>query len=497
MRIAVLHNAVDPRAATPDEQDTLVQVESVSSALAAIGHAPVAVSCGLDLEAVATKLRALEPDLVFNLVESIAGSGRLIHLAPSLLDQLGLGFTGSPTDALYLTSSKLLAKSWLRLRGLPVPEWVTIDELRAGRVPPAGRLIIKSVWEHASIGLDESSILEPESGEALRAEMERRRPSLGGTCFAEGFVPGREFNLSVIERGGRLAVLPPAEIVFEGYAEDQPKVVGYRAKWEESSYEFHHTPRRFAFPPEDAPLVELLAELALRACRGFGVRGYARVDFRVDESGLPFILEVNANPCLSPDAGFAAAAAEAGIGYAALVETIVQAAVGGRAPSAAENEGIAFRGAIEPGDRAAVEEAVRATRFFTEAEVGVALELVDAALEKGSAASGYCFLLAGPPNGLDGYTCFGPIAGTVSSFDLFWIVVHPRAQRRRLGRALLEETERRIAAAGGTRVVAETSGRRRYTPTRRFYEANGYVLRAVVDDFYAPGDAKLIFVKAL
>jgi D-alanine-D-alanine ligase len=118
-------------------------------------------------------------------------------------------------------------------------------------------------------------------------------------------------------------VLPPAEILFEGYADQALKIVGYRAKWDSDSYEFHHTPRRFDFPPEDAALLARLRDLALQCWRLFGLNGYARVDFRIDAAGRPWILEINANPCLSPDAGFAAALDAAGISYAAAIDCII------------------------------------------------------------------------------------------------------------------------------------------------------------------------------
>ena len=118
-------------------------------------------------------------------------------------------------------------------------------------------------------------------------------------------------------------MLPPAEIVFDGYPPGKPRIVGYRAKWDAESFEYRHTVRSFEFERRDAPLVDSLRSLALRCWELFGLRGYARVDFRVDAAGRPWILEVNANPCLSPDAGFAAAAARAGLSFERVVERIV------------------------------------------------------------------------------------------------------------------------------------------------------------------------------
>ena len=125
-------------------------------------------------------------------------------------------------------------------------------------------------------------------------------------------------------------VLPPAEIAFTGYPEDRPKIVDYDAKWNPGMFGYDNTPRVFEFAEADTLLLEYLRSLALRCWRVFSLSGYARVDFRVDRGGKPWILEINTNPCLAPDAGFAAAASRAGIGYADLIARIVDAARPGR-----------------------------------------------------------------------------------------------------------------------------------------------------------------------
>ena len=138
---------------------------------------------------------------------------------------------------------------------------------------------------------------------------------------------GREFNLSVLASESGPQVLPPAEIDFAAYPADKPRIVGYQAKWDEASFEYHHTPRRFDFPPSDSGLVAELGRLAIGCWHQFGLRGYARVDFRVDRQGRPWILEVNSNPCLSLDAGFAAAVERAEMTYDEAIRRIVQDAL--------------------------------------------------------------------------------------------------------------------------------------------------------------------------
>jgi GNAT superfamily N-acetyltransferase len=155
-----------------------------------------------------------------------------------------------------------------------------------------------------------------------------------------------------------------------------------------------------------------------------------------------------------------------------------------------------YRQEVQPGDREAVGRIVRATGFFSEEEALIAMELADERLAKGD-MSGYFFLFAEEEGRLSGYTCFGPIPGSLHSYDLYWIAVDPREQGRGLGRRLIAESERIMAERGARRVYADTSSRPQYEPTRAFYLACGYIQEAFLGEFYAAGDGKVIFVKIL
>ncbi len=164
-------------------------------------------------------------------------------------------------------------------------------------------------------------------------------------------------------------------------------------------------------------------------------------------------------------------------------------------PSANAGVHLRFRDEVGPDDRQTVRALVESTGFFNPAEVDVAVELVDENLAKGAERSGYHFLFAELDGRTVGYACFGPIAGTQSSYDLFWIAVDARYQGRRIGQALLAESERRVVHAGGSRIYIETSHRQQYVSTRAFYFRSGYHQEAILRDFYAPGDDKVIYVK--
>jgi D-alanine-D-alanine ligase len=332
MRIVIAHNDV-PDTASPDEHDVLVQAAAVAEALKHLGHDALLLPCSLDLDAARRRLETMQADLVFNLVESLAGHGRLIHLFPALLDAMKIAYTGSCTEAIFTTSNKVLAKERMAAAALPTPAWIgpyplhlpTLDSGAA--VLEAQRWIVKSLWEHASIGLDDDVLVSADSTQALHQILAQRAPALGSACFAEAFIEGREFNLSLLAGLDGPEVLPPAEIIFEGFDRDRPRIVGYRAKWDAQSYEYHHTPRRFEFPPADNRLLEELRRAAVRCWQVFGLGGYARVDFRVDARKRLWILEINTNPCLSPDAGYAAAVAQAGMPFPQVVARILDDAL--------------------------------------------------------------------------------------------------------------------------------------------------------------------------
>jgi len=334
MRVAIFHNAVSAHDSAAD-QDVLVQAAAVADALTDLGHCWTRVACTLDLAAAKAQLAAARPDVVFNLVESLGGSDWLAGAAAALLDAMDLPYTGSSTEALMLTNHKLLAKQWLCQAGLPTPAWEAVE---SPRTPPAkvgycrdqeaGRVgktvyVVKAVWEHASFELDEHSLVRPADEMELRRILKETSRRVGRPCFAERYVEGREFNLSLLAGPSGPETLPPAEIDFSAFPPNKPRIVGRKAKWEETSFDFHNTPRRFDFPPTDQPLLDRLQAMARDVWLAFGLGGYVRVDFRVDAKGQPWILEINANPCLSPDAGFAAALQRASIPFHEAVARIL------------------------------------------------------------------------------------------------------------------------------------------------------------------------------
>lgn len=332
MRIAIVHNSILPDA-PPEDLDLLEQIDGIEAALWRLGHQPSRLECTLNLERVAQQLRAQKPDLIFNLVEALAGTDRLMVLATALYEALEIPFTGSSSEAILVSSNKLLAKHWLVQADLPTAPWAELgpparngpgQRAVAPRFP--SRFIVKTQFEHASLGLDDGAVARDDDIASLQRRVAERSGRLGKPCFAEEYIEGREFNVGVLAGDEGLHTLPPAEILFEGYADHKPRIVGYNAKWTAQSTEYIGTPRTFEFLPHEGALLAELQRLALLTCELFGARGYARVDFRVDHENRPSILELNCNPCLTPEAGFWAMLEQAGLSYDQAIDRIIKAA---------------------------------------------------------------------------------------------------------------------------------------------------------------------------
>ncbi|MFV0442348.1 MAG: D-alanine--D-alanine ligase [Planctomycetaceae bacterium] len=337
LHVTILYNApVAPL--DPADQDVLAQREFVATALQSAGHTVDSLATTLNLELVQRTLSQSRPELVVNLVEALGGSDRLMPLATLLLETLGIPFTGCGSETILRTSNKVKAKQSLEQANLPTPLWfaagmnvhdfLAIDGVGLGAVDDPARWILKPIWEHASVGMTDDSVISPPSAKEMIRQVGRLTQETGRPHFAEQYISGREFNLSLLAGDdGTPQVLPPAEIDFSSFPIGKPRIVGHAAKWEVDSFEYQQSPRTFAFSASDQPLLNELSTLARECWQLFHLRGYARVDFRVDADGRPWILEVNANPCLAPDAGFVAALDRAGIAPQAALERIVRDAL--------------------------------------------------------------------------------------------------------------------------------------------------------------------------
>jgi D-alanine-D-alanine ligase len=324
MKVLVLHSDVAPDA-PPDEQDTLDSAASVATALEALGHQAPRAAFAPDMKFLKRLLDTHKPDVVFNIVESVFGAGIYSSLAPAMLDRLNVPYTGATAAHFAATTDKPFAKNVLRVGGVETPAWATGPEW-AG-LDPDRLYIVKAADEDSSVGIDDHSVVP---GSRVRARAEECRLKFGGRWFAERYLDGREFNIAVMASEGGPRVFPLAEMCFDAkWPEGKPKLVSFDAKWMVDTFDYDNSQRHFGCETEEPELGRQLIETTKKVWDLFLLRGYARVDYRVDTDGKPWVLEINPNCCISPDAGFAAAAEQAGISYQELIGRVATAALHG------------------------------------------------------------------------------------------------------------------------------------------------------------------------
>jgi D-alanine-D-alanine ligase len=303
---------------THDELDVLEQARVVEDALKELGYHTSREFLDLNMQRAKDTIKSLEPEVVFNLVEGVDGKAELIYFPTALLESLNVPYTGCRLDSMYLTSNKVYAKERMKANGLPTPDWFLPSEVK--KLSEEKLYIVKPLWEDASVGIDDHAVFQGNDPGIIEFVNKNTNRKL----FIEEYIPGREFNISILGGNGAPEVMNPAEMLFINYPEEKPRIMGYRSKWVEDSFEYNNTTRTFEIKESDKTLIKQIDEICLKCWRVFNLKGYARVDFRVNENNQPLILEINANPCISPDAGFYVACSQAGHKFTDVVKRIIE-----------------------------------------------------------------------------------------------------------------------------------------------------------------------------
>lgn len=302
--------------ALADELDVLDQVEFIEKHLVELGIKVSRKGISDRFMVEIAELVAEKYNFVFNLVESINNKGELNYFVPALLNMYSVPYSGSPLEAIFLTSNKTLSGRIMKNAGINNPSSYLPSQgslLKTGR-----KYIVKPVWEDGSLGITSESVFECKPG------FEDRIKGLDDShWFIEDFIDGREFNISVLSGKNGPEVMPPAEIVFVNYDNTRPRIVDFKAKWELDSFEYINTVREFPGNNISKKLETNLKDAAVACWKLFGLRGYARVDVRSDSNDNVFVIEINANPCISPDSGFVAATKEAGYEFSEVINRII------------------------------------------------------------------------------------------------------------------------------------------------------------------------------
>lgn len=301
-RVLILFNEPTLPNDHPDcdsEHEVLYTAGEVEKWLVAAGHDVHRLGVHIDPAKLITGVRAVNPDVVFNLFEGVPAMSLTEAFTAGILEWLGVPYTGCAFQSLVLCRDKPLTKRILRGAGVPTPEFMVVES----HPPPPWTgnwpVIVKPAYQDASVGISQASVVT--SPDEYVKQVQAVFDEFGPPALVEEYVVGREINVAVWE-APELTPLPPFEYVCdqrEGWA-----ILTYAAKWKPGSYEWENTP--VVYEPEFRPgEVERMHERACQAFRLLGCRDLARVDFRLTPAGEPIILEVNPNPDFSPIGGLA------------------------------------------------------------------------------------------------------------------------------------------------------------------------------------------------
>mgnify|MGYP001198616489 CR=1 FL=1 len=327
--VLIIHNSVENGSAAKDKivfeescAGLMEEVRVVTETLKSLG-VKYKVKSIETIEQLPEVLTSCKEKIVFNLVEEFPADIMQACYVPAICQAYGRACTGNSTAALILAQNKGQTKAVLKDAGVPVPDGTTVQINQKINLKGLthGKYFVKPVFSDASEGISVNSIVDLPS-EALNKAIDKIHNQFNQPALVEQFIPDGELNISLIQQGDNVRVLPIAEIDFGAFSADEPKIVDYSAKWHAGSFAFNNTPRIIPAPLSEE-VASLVRQYALAAWNAIGCQDYARVDFRMSRREHVFVLEVNPNPDISEDAGFAAALEAGGISYKKFVETIL------------------------------------------------------------------------------------------------------------------------------------------------------------------------------
>jgi D-alanine-D-alanine ligase len=327
MHLAILHNAdhdlLEDDPGREAREDVTRVAGALAQALAGTGFRIDVVPVGEEPLQAIEKIARRRPELVLNLCESIGADSRGEMAVPVLLDLFGVPYTGSGALALGLALHKNKAKEMLRARGVPTPKAALVSSVAdVARIDLPFPLIVKPTREDASVGIDFDSVVNDQI--SLARAVARVIDELEQPALVEQYIAGREIYVPLLGNQPRTN-LPLTEVQFGAAFENRPKIISYKAKWETESAEFRDsTPKAAALEPELEARIVAAAQSAFEA---LDCRDYGRVDLRLSADGQPYVIDVNPNCDLHPEAGFAKAARSIGIEYPALALRLVEIAL--------------------------------------------------------------------------------------------------------------------------------------------------------------------------
>ncbi len=322
LNVGIVFNAYEPVSGRADEQlseESVAEVAAgVNEALKPLGYVVNVIPLQKSFFHFLRRVKDLNVDVLINLCEGFYGRPQWEPNVAATFELMHLTFTGNHSRTLTVCQDKHMAKAVLGSHNLPTAP----SQLIASAAQPLEvrfPVIVKPNAEDASLGIGPHSVVADANG--LTVQVKRILDMYKQPALVEEYIEGREFNVAVMENK-TVEALPVSEIDFSQVPESLPHICSYEAKWLKDHVMYQTTPPICPAPIDDA-LREKLQATAVAAFRALGCRDYARVDFRMDKDGAIYILEVNPNPDISLDAGYARALAAAGIKYTAFWKAMI------------------------------------------------------------------------------------------------------------------------------------------------------------------------------
>jgi D-alanine-D-alanine ligase len=330
LRVLVL---MHPDHVPPDSIDDLSPQEALAlkaeydivQCLRKLGHEPRALGVQDEFLPIRDAVEEFKPDVVFNLLEEFHSNMLFDQNVVSLLELLRVPYTGCNPRGLVLARSKSLGKKLLAYHRIPVPDFLVIPRGHRTRRPKKLEfpLIVKSLLEHSSFGIAQASLVKDD--EELAERVAFVHDSVGTDAIAEQFIEGREIYVGVLGND-RLVALPPIELVFEKMPANAPLIATAKVKHDVA----YQQKRGIALKGAEGigpDVMERIARLAKRIYKTLELEGYARIDFRLSASNIPYFLDANPNPDISDGEELASAAALIGMSYGDLISRILSLAM--------------------------------------------------------------------------------------------------------------------------------------------------------------------------
>jgi len=329
LKVVLLYNLVE-RLQKGEEKDALAEeavieeIGAVESAVRSLGHQCFVVAIREEIFSVIHWLSEIRPDVVFNLCEGVYGNSCWEMDIPALLDLFRIPYTGSPPLTLGLCQNKGKVKDILLSQGILTPRYKTFDhpleQVKDGFFPA----IVKPVHEDGSLGISKESVVFDEVH--LKRQVRYVIEKYNQPALVEEYVNGRELNVSIVEINGKMDVLPISEIDYSEFPEGIPKICGYEAKWVPESVEYQKS-KPVCPAPLEAEMKKRLEQIAMQVFKLFECRDYARVDFRVDQDGRMYVIDVNPNPDISPQSGMSRQIKVKGMTYKHFIGGVIEKAL--------------------------------------------------------------------------------------------------------------------------------------------------------------------------